>query len=157
MVFINFFSLTKPSAILIYFHPFFFTVPVYMVRQAFFRLYQRDLTRVVQAAGSLINPEAPPPKLPNVLAPAEAELRLARQQVQQNAAIAELLETGRITSTSVLTVAPEAETAAGDDISRADADQQRDDQRTEGGLHAVDKRLAEAFRIKQLGEVLAGE
>lgn len=31
---------------------------------------------------------------------------------QQNAAIAELLETGRITSTSVLTVAPEAEAAA---------------------------------------------
>ena len=58
------------------------------VTWAFFRLYQRDLTRVVQAAGSLINPEAPPPKLPNVLAPAEAELRLARQQVQQNAAIA---------------------------------------------------------------------
>ena len=58
------------------------------VTWAFFRLYQRDLTRVVQAAGSLINPDAPPPKLPNVLAPAEAELRLARQQVQQNAAIA---------------------------------------------------------------------
>ena len=58
------------------------------VTWAFFRLYQRDLTKVVQAAGSLINPEAPPPKLPNVLAPAEAELRLARQQVQQNAAIA---------------------------------------------------------------------
>ena len=47
------------------------------VTWAFFRLYQRDLTRVVQAAGSLINPEAPPPKLP-----------LARQQVQQNVAIA---------------------------------------------------------------------
>ena len=58
------------------------------VTWAFFRLYQRDLTKVVQAAGSLINPDAPPPKLPNVLAPAEAELRLARQQVQQNAAIA---------------------------------------------------------------------
>ena len=58
------------------------------VTWAFFRLYQRDLTRVVEAAGSLINPDAPPPKLPNVLAPAEAELRLARQQVQQNAAIA---------------------------------------------------------------------
>ena len=58
------------------------------VTWAFFRLYQRDLTRVVQAAGSLITPDAPPPKLPNVLAPAEAELRLARQQVQQNAAIA---------------------------------------------------------------------
>ena len=58
------------------------------VTWAFFRLYQRDLTKVVQAAGSLITPDAPPPKLPNVLAPAEAELRLARQQVQQNAAIA---------------------------------------------------------------------
>lgn len=55
---------------------------------AFFRLYQRDLTRVVEAAGSLMDPDAAPPDLPNVLAPAEAELRRARQQVQRNAAIA---------------------------------------------------------------------
>ena len=55
---------------------------------AFFRLYQRDLTRVVEAAGSLMDPAAAPPDLPNVLAPAEAELRRARQQVQRNAAIA---------------------------------------------------------------------
>ena len=58
------------------------------VTWAFFRLYQRDLTRVVEAAGSLMDPDAAPPDLPNVLAPAEAELRLARQQVQRNAAIA---------------------------------------------------------------------
>ncbi|WP_417802224.1 hypothetical protein, partial [Thermophilibacter provencensis] len=50
------------------------------VTWAFFRLYQRDLTRVVEAAGSLMDPDAAPPDLPNVLAPAEAELRLARQQ-----------------------------------------------------------------------------
>ena len=56
------------------------------VTWAFFRLYQRDLTRVVEAAGSLMDPDAAPPDLPNVLAPAEAELRLARQQVQRNAA-----------------------------------------------------------------------
>ena len=55
---------------------------------AFFRLYQRDLTQVVQAAGTLMDPDAAPPKLPDVLASAEAELRIARQQVQQNAAIA---------------------------------------------------------------------
>lgn len=58
------------------------------VTWAFFRLYQRDLTQVVKAAGSLMDPDAAPPNLPNVLAPAEAELRLARQQVQRNAAIA---------------------------------------------------------------------
>ena len=58
------------------------------VTWAFFRLYQRDLTRVVEAAGSLMDPDAAPPDLPNVLAPAEAELRQARQQVQRNAAIA---------------------------------------------------------------------
>ena len=51
------------------------------VTWAFFRLYQRDLTRVVEAAGSLMDPDAAPPDLPNVLAPAEAELRLARQDL----------------------------------------------------------------------------
>lgn len=58
------------------------------VTWAFFRLYQRDLTRVVKAAGSLMDPEAAPPQLPNALAPAETELRLARQQVQQNILVA---------------------------------------------------------------------
>ena len=55
---------------------------------AFFRLYQRDITKVVQAAGTLMDPDAAPPQLPAVLAPAEASLRIARQQVQHNAALA---------------------------------------------------------------------
>lgn len=58
------------------------------VTWAFFRLYQRDLTKVVQAAGTLMDPDAAPPALPDALAPAEASLRIARQQVQQNAAAA---------------------------------------------------------------------
>lgn len=55
---------------------------------AFFRLYQRDITKVVQAAGTLMDPDAAPPQLPDVLAPAEASLRIARQQVQHNADLA---------------------------------------------------------------------
>ena len=55
---------------------------------AFFRLYQRDLTKVVQAAGTLMDPDAAPPELPSALAPAEAALRLARQQVQHSEALA---------------------------------------------------------------------
>ena len=58
------------------------------VTWAFFRLYQRDLTRVVEAAGTLMDPDAAPPQLPDALAPAEATLRIARQQVQHNAALA---------------------------------------------------------------------
>ncbi len=58
------------------------------VTWAFFRLYQRDLTRVVEAAGTLMDPDAAAPRLPAALAPAEAQLRLARQQVQRSAAAA---------------------------------------------------------------------
>ena len=58
------------------------------VTWAFFRLYQRDLTKVVQAAGTLMDPDAAPPELPGALAPAEAALRLARQQVQHSEALA---------------------------------------------------------------------
>ena len=58
------------------------------VTWAFFRLYQRDLTKVVQAAGTLMDPDAAPPELPSALAPAEAALRLARQQVQHSEALA---------------------------------------------------------------------
>lgn len=58
------------------------------VTWAFFRLYQRDMTKVVQAAGTLMDPDTAPPQLPDALAPAEAALRLARQQVQHNAALA---------------------------------------------------------------------
>lgn len=58
------------------------------VTWGFFRLYQRDMTKVVQAAGTLMDPDAAPPQLPDALAPAEAALRIARQQVQHNAALA---------------------------------------------------------------------
>lgn len=58
------------------------------VTWGFFRLYQRDLTKIVEAADSLMDPDAAPPKLPAALTAAEAQLRLAREQVQRNAAVA---------------------------------------------------------------------
>ena len=58
------------------------------VTWGFFRLYQRDLTKIVEAADSLMDPDAAPPKLPAALSTAEAQLRLAREQVQRNAAVA---------------------------------------------------------------------
>lgn len=58
------------------------------VTWGFFRLYQRDLTKIVEAADSLMDPDVAPPKLPGALTAAEARLKLAREQVQRNAAIA---------------------------------------------------------------------
>lgn len=58
------------------------------VTWAFFRLYQRDLTRVVEACGALMDPEAAEPHLPSALGPAELQLKMAREQVRRNAAIA---------------------------------------------------------------------
>lgn len=58
------------------------------VTWAFFRLYQRDMTRVVEAAGTLMDPAAPPPALPGALAAAETRLELARGKAQAAAAAA---------------------------------------------------------------------
>ena len=58
------------------------------VTWGFFRLYQRDLTRVVEAAGTLMDPAAPPPNLPNALSAASARLERARGKAQAAAAAA---------------------------------------------------------------------
>ena len=46
---------------------------------AFFRLYQRDITKVVQAAGTLMDPDAASPQLPDVLAPADPDTGASHQ------------------------------------------------------------------------------